>query len=1344
MFVRCRHSSREHLLAFLRLFSPPTFDELRGDPENRDLGGQHRRKWNRGNCILMPMRCEGQEENTASAGNLETMLSDTDPLLPSYSEPYQLALQCVPGQDSSQNTGFLFQSCELSHMEENVSTELEAEKSQNHVEICYKASAADDKDRHTNDDIVMKLEEPVKAVRPTSKEFTKTWRFRSTTIAQRAVGDVNRQDRGSARSRRGGRRCSGKAAEELSAPKFVQGGKRNTTACLESSETPSQSPSDSESASEASFDSIPGLSAMEESADNKQPLERTQPTSVPAGDATSSDQGDSDELTLKELQDLLRKRRSKTLARPDQDADPLPKEAEEKGLSLPAAIKSFERYSSGTPPEGTNQDSMSSYKTPRSSVGGKKVLDSEGEEKAMDEEEPPDKSESKGHDSNALYCICQQKHNNRFMICCDHCEEWFHGDCVGITEVRGQLLERNGEDYVCPNCTMQTQPRTIGHSEETEQAACMTEGSLSTSQPGPSPGVEGNDEDGQGIRGRIEKAVNPRRTKKMKIFRPVEESGALAKCIGPGCNKNALPDSVYCGTDCILKHAAATMKSLTSMKEPPPKTQAESKPATKSVPKGQKTRRRVMESCSRVGEEESSSEEGVVEPDSSSSFWSSDHCNDTAKPEKSTAIPSSVFYKSSGKESEGREGSEGHAHPQKQSPPAVKVNMKNPNLRHPSTMNKPLPISRDVVTKKLNLPSRKSFISKKSIPVAAVTSQAACPPASKSVSGALRVSKINYTVPRMLSPQQQLSLALSSAACFASPSQPPRPQPNNQIRHDIRRSLTEILIKRVSDSDDLEMTEKEVGRLAVSIEKEMYNLFLNTDKYKKKYRTIMFSLKDTKNKGLFFRIIRGEVTPFNLVRFSPEELLSQDVSGWMHKETTEAAVSSKPLPGQLRLGLKQEASPMEKGESPLMSEGDACLSAASPLSCMASVPEQENRDPTSPLCKPSQHNVASPATDFFSMMLNDTTAEHRTHLFNLNCKICTGRVSTDDEPVSKKPKNALTTEQESHRSKAEDCTGDSPPPDSDFSIMESPASPDDTSNMATISEPIPIPAVPSVTITVRDPRIAGYRPVVSVPPVIPTVSSSAESVPATKPTLPPPPPPPPPKSILLKPTSSPAMRFLSASGSSSSMADSRAPPGGETTLFLSKQEVVWKGFLNMHSVAKFVTKSYLVSGSLDNLKEDLPDTIHIGGRISPNTVWDYIDKLKTFLSKELCLIRFQPATDEEEVAYISLFSYFNSRGRFGVVANNSRNIKDLYLIPLGAKAPIPTQFLPFEGPGLEPNRPDLLLGLVICQKPKRDANKHNPPWIPTIKYFLRLLKLPLSPIIATPAASCKILFISYH
>lgn len=40
----------------------------------------------------------------------------------------------------------------------------------------------------------------------------------------------------------------------------------------------------------------------------------------------------------------------------------------------------------------------------------------------------------------------------------------------------------------------------------------------------------------------------------------------------------------------------------------------------------------------------------------------------------------------------------------------------------------------------------------------------------------------------------------------------------------------------------------------------------------------------------------------------------------------------------------------------------------------------------------------------------------------------------------------------------------------------------------------------------------------------------------------------------------------------------------ETTQFLAKQEIVWKGFLNMLTVAKFVTKGYLVSGAVENLK----------------------------------------------------------------------------------------------------------------------------------------------------------------
>ena len=34
-----------------------------------------------------------------------------------------------------------------------------------------------------------------------------------------------------------------------------------------------------------------------------------------------------------------------------------------------------------------------------------------------------------------LYCECRQPQGGRFMISCDGCEEWYHGDCVGVREL---------------------------------------------------------------------------------------------------------------------------------------------------------------------------------------------------------------------------------------------------------------------------------------------------------------------------------------------------------------------------------------------------------------------------------------------------------------------------------------------------------------------------------------------------------------------------------------------------------------------------------------------------------------------------------------------------------------------------------------------------------------------------------------------------------------------------------------------------------------------------------------------------------------------------------------------
>ncbi|XP_013373688.1 PREDICTED: death-inducer obliterator 1-like [Chinchilla lanigera] len=58
-------------------------------------------------------------------------------------------------------------------------------------------------------------------------------------------------------------------------------------------------------------------------------------------------------------------------------------------------------------------------------------------------------------------------------------------------------------------------------------------------------------------------------------------------CVGPGFSHVALPDTVYCSKDCILKHAAAAMRLLSAQKghKPKPKKKVKMKPEELCLPK---------------------------------------------------------------------------------------------------------------------------------------------------------------------------------------------------------------------------------------------------------------------------------------------------------------------------------------------------------------------------------------------------------------------------------------------------------------------------------------------------------------------------------------------------------------------------------------------------------------------------------------------------------------------------------------------------------------------------------------------------------------------------------------
>ncbi|KAJ8257188.1 hypothetical protein GJAV_G00182880 [Gymnothorax javanicus] len=963
------------------------------------------------------------------------MLSDTDPLLPSCSELYQLGLTCVPDRDHSRDA----------------------------------ASAVGERDGLTDDH----AEQLVKPVRPTSKEFTKTWGFRRTTIAQRETPpDSVVQEAKRALARRSGRQAKRghQASESVPTAKPGRGGRRSTPAGLGSPKPPSETSADADDPSEISVTaaSIP-VRPTEEPVETPRPSESKMPSGLSASEgATSSDQADSEELTLKELQERIRRRRKKDLIGPHRDAGSLRNQGEESSLD-----EAEDSMWPGPSPADTGQNPVSVLKP--SEPGAERAASPSGQE---EQGGSPSKLSGQSHCPDSLYCICRQKHNDRFMICCDRCDEWFHGDCVGISAAQGRRLERSGQEYTCPGCTQQKiAPAPArgpeGAQQEADPSSCLW--AL------PSPDTKEDCGGDQAIKGKIERATNPGEKRRIKIFQPLEDSSGLPRCMGPGCGKSALPDSVYCGAECIIRHAAAAMKSLTSVKEPAAKGQAPKRPATKSAAKGQKRSlreragRRSLESSGRTEEDESSSgEEAAVEPNQTSPLWSHDRNCIAAKPENTTAIPSAVFYKAFGLEREAM----------------MKKELASAQLKPPHSFPKgdgQTPTTGDSPPKRTKLVSQ---------PLSTT---------GRPNGDASRLSKASCKVPGKPStpqhpPPAPPPLAGLPSSAPAAPSPLPQSPPNLTVRHNARRSLVEILNKRVSDCDDLDVPERNVLKIAVGIEKELYGLFLSTGhNYKNKYRSIMFNLKDPKKKGLFYQVMMGKVTPFKLVRLSAEELSAKDMFRWTPREKAEASEGSpRAWSGRLKAVLKLENSPVSDMDDSSPLPGDTCVPPAASSPSTGSAPERPGRSTAS-----APVNIRQASASVFSTMLTDTTAEHRTHLFNLSCRICTGRVSEEEEPAAKRLK---TSDDEKDEPEAiqlvEGCSGhDSSPaaPDSQTYIMESPASPDDPSSAATSSQPITIPAVACVVIAGRDPRTAGYRPPVTSAIAPPVTSAIAPPVPATVP-----------------------------------------------------------------------------------------------------------------------------------------------------------------------------------------------------------------------------------------------------
>jgi len=135
------------------------------------------------------------------------------------------------------------------------------------------------------------------------------------------------------------------------------------------------------------------------------------------------------------------------------------------------------------------------------------------------------------------------------MICCDECDEWYHGSCVGVNQKEAKKIGR----YVCPRC------KKIPIPQPSQPSSSSSE--LSDDEPA-SPPLSSSSSIGphKSKKRKHESATFKTEPKRQAVSPSLSDNGVESPghseargCLN--CDKQAMPKSKYCSNECGLEFA---------------------------------------------------------------------------------------------------------------------------------------------------------------------------------------------------------------------------------------------------------------------------------------------------------------------------------------------------------------------------------------------------------------------------------------------------------------------------------------------------------------------------------------------------------------------------------------------------------------------------------------------------------------------------------------------------------------------------------------------------------------------------------------------------------------------
>ncbi|XP_070499195.1 death-inducer obliterator 1 isoform X2 [Chironomus tepperi] len=1009
-------------------------------------------------------------------------------------------------------------------------------------------------------------------------------------------------------------------------------------------------------------------------------------------------------------------------------------------------IKTENKTPSTKDPDSRNSSRRSSLN--KSESGRNSRRQSTAQANPDDEDEMnSDASWNSEDDPDRLWCICKQPHNNRFMICCDKCEDWFHGTCVNVTKAMGKDMEKKKIKWHCPNCKSNA-------------------GAVLKKDPN-------------------KKTLNQQKLTKFFSKHSKEltdedipkDNDSLMCAV---CHKQpARTDSIYCSEDCIRNHATKHLDDNTQPKTPT--TPTSTKPNA-----GDGKRGNVLKDQSgnvivydRVSGKLLSSklwphftnlgqwlsQNPNCEPVKPGSHQANQLLSKVSKNAQQPTTPTVSSPKEAITSTSSHPPTTPHAatkHHHHHPPPVipadelfsnpVKINTGAKEVVPPPVVKKSMSVQSPAINR-----SNSNNNANKTTP--------ARPPLTKQSSVSSSTSSKSVSSPKVQPETKKIKRQISDEKPQAQSTPSNSKLKIEYERQNVRTNLKSTLIQRMKDIEDSsvpKMKDEEIEKFATSIEHEMFRFFNKDtrDKYKVKFRSLKFNLSDTKNKTLIERICMKKLTPKQLVELPSSELASKELSKWREEENkhqleiiTKAELDAlaqtkmviKTHKGEEILETKNASADISLPEEDIESAIDkTVLSIEDPhhkydLSRSISLNVSGNHSVSSPLSSPSissstgrkseshhndshsrsrsksrgrdhhhhhhkssskhkknehRHRSRSPKHHHSSHHHSrDKSHEHEHHSRDKSREKSLERdhnkKRSEDHHHHHHRDKSRSNEKEKEREKTNSKSKDRETQKD--SKKHHHTHNKDTKEAVVVKKEKEEPKeniklIPEIKPEQKDVDIVGK--------ILDSMGVHLDT------------------KLKTEDDKTAITDEIKSEVTSSSLNNDILPVSLEPVNEHQLEIEIYSGNMYMADVAKFDVTASVVSGNVDDIIKLFAPQMEIVGRIEPKTVWDYLGKVKKLPGKELAVIRF---SSTDEAAYFSLFSYLHSRQRYGVIKSPAPNIKDFYLITVEAIRPLPPVLLPIVGPGFiegDEHKPDLLLGVILKLTPEaRNVQKK----VPTVK-----------------------------